>query len=158
MSTRHQLARAFKRVRRTSGNISISSTTWSNLDTGLDVVLQAAAGDTLEVCVNGLWNNEASVGVLSACTVVAGAPVSHFGSGEPTTTTGDGVMGWFGPASVQMVVGAPAQLVLGSGDLASGYVTVRLRTRTNSGTKTLNATTGDPLEVIVKNLGPADPN
>lgn len=160
MSTRHELARTHKAARRTAGNVSATSTTWADVDTALDRVLAAAVGDTIEVSVSALWGSEAQTGYLDVVTVVSGSPVNSLAAGgavEATATTVLGVPGWRGPSGVLMPVGGPLRYTVVSGDLASGYVTLRLRCAA-TGSKTLNATTATPLLFSAWVRSPADPN
>lgn len=155
---RFQRARSFKVVRRTSGDVAITSTTMVDLDTTMDIALNCQIGDVLEANINGAWSNEAIAGRIEAVTLVSGAPVNTF-SGIAWSTTSDGVAGWHGIPSVYGVIGGPAYLMVAAGDIANGLVAVRLKVRvTTAGTKTLTASATNPLMFAVKNLGPVDPN
>lgn len=142
---------------RTSGNLSLTNTTWGNLDIGLDLTAPAVAGDKIVVAISGLWDNAAGspLALIGAGTLVGGNLVSFFGSGEPTTDTGFGVPGWFGQAATAVgPTGESMPLTLASGDISGGNVTVRFRCRIGAaGTRVLNATTTIPLSVSLKNLG-----
>lgn len=160
MSTRHELARSHKSARRTAGNVTVTSTTWADVDTALDRVLAAAVGDTIEVAVSALWGSEAQTGYLDVVTVVAAAPVNSVASGgavEATAATVLGVPGWRGASGALSPVGSPIRYAVVTGDLAAGYVTLRLRCAA-SGSKTLNASTATPLVFAAWVRSPADPN
>jgi hypothetical protein len=160
VSTRHELARTHKAARRTAGNVTPTSTTWADVDTALDRVLAASVGDTIEVAVSGLWGSEAQTGYLDVVTVVSAAPVNSVAAGgavEATASTVLGVPGWRGPSGALMPIGGPVRYTVQAGDLASGYVTLRLRCAA-TGSKTLNASTGTPLVFAAWVRSPADPN
>jgi hypothetical protein len=156
---RFRKARAHKLLTRTSGDITANSTTWANLDTGLDMTVPASIGDTIRYGMSAYVNGEAVALAVQPATLVSGALVSWFGGGEPTTTTGTGVSGWFVEASVTGRIGPPVMLVVVAGDISSGKVTVRLRYRTGSASaKTVQASTTTPLQVWMENIGPVSPH
>lgn len=161
MSSRYEYARTHKAARRTAGNVTPTSTTWADVDTALDRVLAASIGDTVEVSVSALWGSEAQSGFLDVVTVVSSAPVNSIAAGgavESTATTVLGVPGWRGVSGALTPIGAgPVRYTVVAGDLASGYVTLRLRCAA-SGSKTLNATTATPLLFAAAVRSPADPN
>jgi hypothetical protein len=140
---------------RTSGNVTCNSTTWANVDTGIDLVLAAAAGDTIEVGTSFKWGNEAVWIFLTASTIVGGSPVSHAG---PASASGEGVSGWggAGDSSSTQHRGCSVMFTLVSGDISSGTVTLRLRYRTaTAANRTLEANADKPLHWWAKNIGPA---
>lgn len=144
------------RARRTSGNLTLNSTTWANVDTGLDLVVPAQAGDVLHASFSGLWGGEAVAGVIDVATIVAGSPVNYFGSAGGAS--GLGLGGLFGPSttdagSENFPIGGAAQYAVQSGDISGGTVTLRLRYRTGSASnKTLFGTTDIPFQWSVVNL------
>jgi hypothetical protein len=144
----------FKFAKRTSGSIVVSSTSWTNLDTGMDLVLAAATGDCIEVSVNGFWNQEAGQnGFLDVATIVSGSPVNYFvtGTGSPS----EGIPAWSAEPSRYTYIGAPWIYTLQAGDISSGTVTLRLRCQNPvGGTKTLFAISAIPFYFQAKNLGP----
>ena len=156
---RFQRAQAFRTYRRTSGNITLNSTTWANVDTGADLTIEAQVGDVIEVGINCIAGNEAVDAWMDVGFLVSAAINSSVGSGEITTTTGDGILGWLIGNGVQDKPGPPAHKTLVAGDIdANGRVTARLRYRTASATaKTIYAGTANPFLFYAKNLGPADP-
>lgn len=163
MGTRHLLARTFKSARRTAGDISLNSTSWVNVDTGLDLTLAAAIGDVIEVGINGMANAEATSLYLDVVTLVAGSPAGSFGAtaaAPGASPPNYGVPAWSGANGVLSWLGAPVHKTIVAGDLASGYVTLRLRGATGGGVaKTLRADgTNWSFEFWARNIGPADPN
>lgn len=158
---RFQLARAFKFFNRSSGSLTLNSTTWANLPTigtTWDVTLPAQIGDVIEVGVSGVWNNENVIGILDVATIVSSSVVNYFSTAG--SATGSGVESWVGDALLAYVrIGGSFWYTLVSGDISSGTVTLRLRYRTGSASdKTLFATADNPLQFRAKNLGPADPH
>jgi hypothetical protein len=153
---RFQRARNFKFVNRTTGNITLSSTTWSAVDGagGLDIVLMAQVGDVLEVGLSAVWNNEAISGYLDVGVLVAGSLVSYIGT---AAVPGTGIEAWYGQPSATSAIGGSQMRALVAGDISSGVVTCRPYGRVNtSGSKTLLAAPSDPFHFWVKNLGPMD--
>ena len=140
-------------TKRTAGSYTLNSATWTNLDTGLDQTIAAATGDVLEVSLSVFWGSEAVNTWVQVATIVSAAPVNFIGSGEPTTTTGDGIVSWAGISGVNMVGGSPAQYTVQAGDISGGNVVCRLRYRQDSAVnKTLFASSLLPLFFSVKNL------
>jgi hypothetical protein len=144
--------RDFDRVGLTSGGITVSSTTWVNLSTSLDLTLTAATGDICEVTISAMAEStSANYCFIDCATWVSGAGVNWFGSGEPTTGTGNGVPGWHLPnvAEYEAISGSVA-MALVSGDISGGTVTLRLRTRVASGSRVIRAESTTPLIVYAK--------
>jgi hypothetical protein len=161
VSTRYQLARAFKRVRRTTGDITLgTSANWANVDTAVDFVLAAAVGDELEYAINGYLTTTAGSGSFDVCTVVAGAPVNSFANGGAVTAAPPpyGVQGWTMPGSTLAPVAGSAWYTVVAGDLVAGYVTLRLRYQLGVASRVLYSSANNPLFLCARNLGPADPN
>lgn len=165
---RYRLARAHKRVRRTSGNLNLLSTgagdTWMNFDTGLDIVLAAEVGDDIECGINGSSFAAANIAYLNVVTLVGGAPAGSFAAtaaapgaiGAPY-----GVPGWVIPSGVDAFLSGSVMKTMVAGDLSAGTVTLRLRYATNNivTTRVINADGANWFfEFWAKNLGPADPN
>lgn len=139
----------FAKSRRTSGDITISSTqtTWQNLDTGLDLVVDAEAGDIIQVSVSLRTSSAAVFKSFDVCTVVAGSPVNYFGSGEVTSTSGNGITGLTCISGAIDFQAATAYYIVQAGDISGGQVTLRLRTRGSGLTNyAINSTTTDPLD------------
>lgn len=157
---RYQLAKQFKVTTRSSGDLTLNSTNWANVDTGLDITLAAQVGDTLEATLSARAAADAVHLYLDVVTLVSAAPVNSFGKrGAVQTTPGIiGIAGWYCTSGTSGVPGGPAHYVVVSGDLTSGLVTLRLRYATNTATnKTIFADgTSHIIEFCVKNLGPVD--
>lgn len=146
----------FGTAKRTSGNITANSTTWAALDTGLDIVLTAAAGDFIEVGASFLVVSGSPSFGLDVATIVSAAVVtslsgaggaSDFGVSAWSERQGSGFWGKGGS-----IIG-PA---LVSGDISGGTVTLRLMYRTNvASNKVIGANSNEPFHWYAKNLGPA---
>lgn len=154
------LAKQIKKARRTSGNITLNSANWANVDTGLDLTLSnVSTGDQLVAGLTAFSSNEAVTAYLDAVTLVSSTPTNSFGkAGAVETTPGvTGVQSWLLINGVYTSVGAPALYTVVSGDIVSGGVTVRLRYATaTASNKTLYASTNNPFEWFVMNLGQLD--
>lgn len=157
---RFQRARAHRFERYTAGTITFNSTSWVNVPGFGSLAVEAQVGDVLEAGLQMAVENEAPALLLDAVTDVSGTPTNSFGTGgtAPTSTTGDGVIGWVVAAGLYGSPAGPAFYTVQPGDLASGVVTVRFRYRTTSAAnKTAIASATRGQFIYVKNLGPADP-
>jgi hypothetical protein len=140
---------------RSSGDITANGTSWANLDTGLDLVLDAAVGDLVGCGIIGRWENQSSVtGFLDVVSVVGGSPVNAWGSGTTESGSFEGVQAWVGDDGVQSRAGGTVFKTIVSGDLSAGTVTLRLRVRTSSANnKVLNASANQILHFYAINYG-----
>jgi hypothetical protein len=155
---RFQRSRDFKFRQRTSADIIANSTSWTNLDTALDITLSAETGDAIECGVSFQAENEASTFRLDVGTLVSSAIVNYFG-GAVDPGSNYGVSGWTAAGGVAASVSGSVMKTLVAGDLSAGTVTVRLRYRTDTAAnKTIHAVTARPFQFWTKNLGPQDPN
>jgi hypothetical protein len=90
------------------------------------------------------------VGELTVATIVGGSVVNYF-MGAPTSSSGDGVVAWYGPAGAFGGYGGSAFYTIQSGDLSAGALKLRPMVRTaTAGNKTAYATTGDPMMLMAK--------
>lgn len=160
---RFSRARNFKFIVRTAGNYSLNSlNTWANIDTGLDLTIEAQSGDVLAAMLCGYVIPSLSNGTtytnIDACTLVSGSPLGYFGT-NTTTQSGQGVPWWtINGAVAEHGISGIAHYTVQSADVVSGAVTVRLRYQTNVATnQTLRANTNAPLHWSVRNLGPVQP-
>jgi hypothetical protein len=149
----------YARAKRTSGNITLGATVnvWSNVDTGMDLTLNASDGDVIEYAVSGLLGNQGVEAFFDVVTVVSGSPVNSFGFGTTPANppTSYGVVGWFHVASAQSGFIGSAFRTLVAGDISGGTVTLRLRhAPTANAARTLNAASSTPFEVWARNHGP----
>lgn len=139
-------------VRKTDGNIALQTATvaWANTSTALDLTAAAVVGDRARVSMSGLCDNEARDSFIDAVTLVGGSPVNSFAN-QGAVTSGPpfyGIPSWRGNTSTFVNLSGSADLVLASGDLSGGNVTIRFRSCTSSnGAKTLQANTNYALTV-----------
>lgn len=151
-------SRQIVKARRTSGNLTLNSTAWANVDTGLDLVLnEVQVGDEIVYGISGYVGIEAVAAYFNVATVVAGSPVNSFAErGAAVATPGAVITGWTAPSGVDgFLSGFSPPYTVVSGDLADGSITLRLRYATSTATnKTLNASATRPLDVWAMNLGP----
>jgi hypothetical protein len=158
---RFQRARAFKHVRHTSGNVAVSSTSWANFDTGMDITLDAQTGDVIEVGLSALADSAGTATdiMFDAGTLVSSAIVNVVSSGTTESGSSDGVGAWYCTRSAYSNAAGSVMYTLQSGDISSGTVTVRLRVRlAGAGSRNIFGSTTDPVQFSVKNLGPVDPH
>jgi hypothetical protein len=149
----------YARAKRTSGSLTVSSATWVDLDTGLDLVLNASTGDVIEVAVSGVWGVENIPGRLDVVSVVSNSPVNSFGRDAAPDNNHIGIGGWSNIAGLpnfEESISGSFFRTLVSGDISSGTVTLRLRRRTLSpaSNKTIYATSELPFEWWARNHGP----
>lgn len=141
---------------RTSGNVTLSSTTWASVDTGIDLTLPAVAGDLIEVRVSAGLNGitAGSQAYLDAMTVTGS---NYFTSPNANTSTyGGGIVSGIASGSGYFQMSGTLRRTLVSGDISGGNVAVRLRYILSAATnQTLFATTTNPLYWEARNLGPA---
>lgn len=141
----------FAWARRSSGDISLNSATYVDLDTGTDLVLNAAVGDVIEVTPQISWSGGSTYCVIDVVTVVSSSPVnSVVTGGAPSTSNSGGA--WSLGATNRGVVAGPRMYTIQSGDLSSG--TVRLRLRARGSAVTVFAASDPDLYWQAKNLGP----
>lgn len=137
---------------RTAGDLSLTSTAIADIDTGLDLVLPAVAGDVIEYGISGLLDVAAQEVAFEVFTVVAGAPVNSFGPGLASPKLG--VSGWYAgtDGAYHDVTGSTSRTLV-AGDISAGTVTMRLRyVKASATARTLYANANIPLKVWAKNL------
>jgi len=142
--------------KRTAGNLSLNSTTWINLDTGLDLVIPGTsyAGDIVEVGMSGVWGAEATQPYIDVVSLISGSPVNTWAQDGAEAAGATGVSSWVGTNSVSTEFGGSIMRAIVSGDLSAGVLTLRFRYRASAATaKTLNAVANTPLHVWAKNHG-----
>lgn len=137
------------RHKRTAGSYTLNSTTWADVDSGTDLVVDAEAGDIITATASWLWGGENVDGYIDVATIVAAAVVNVIGGNGATA---DGLSGWAkrnGAAFLPM--SGSVDYVVQAGDISTGTVTLRLRYRTSTATNlTLWAVATTPLMWSVK--------
>jgi hypothetical protein len=147
----------YAQAKRTSGNFTLNNTSWTNLDTGLDLVLAAATDDVVEYSLSGFGQNEAGDAFLDVVTIVAGSVVNSFATRGAVRNTGQGYLAWRLNAGVTTSLGGSAFYKLASGDISASTVTLRLRFRTGTASnKTLFGNDDLQLLVAARNHGPVE--
>lgn len=138
-------------TKRTAGDLTLNSTTWANVDTGMDITLPAATGDLIEASVSALAGAQAVSIYMDVATIVAGSPVNYFassGGGSDTPAP------WVGFASATTVISGTVMYTVQAGDISGGNVVLRLRYRESSATnKIISGVAGIPLHFAAKNYG-----
>lgn len=130
----------------TGGNITLNSTVWANVNTGLDITLPAAAGQWAMVGLSGFTDSAAVDAVFDIVSVVAGSPVNSWAGTTSPVNSNYGVIGWYSPAAVPGPISGSITKQLVAGDISAGQVTLRLRYQTKAATnRNLQGTTAVPL-------------
>lgn len=151
----------FSYHKRTTGDITVSSSSWSDVGTVPDLSVDAVAGDVLEAGFNFTGNNTGGYSIFfDVATIVSASPVNYL-SGCTGAAGDEGFAaalpdGGGGGYARQDVNGQTLYTVV-SGDLASGVVTVRPRYRMTPAASlaAIRANANQPFVYWVKNLGPA---
>lgn len=137
--------------RYTGGDISLTSTSQAAVSGPGDLVVAAESGDLilLGISISPVTTTASSI-AFEFATMVSGSPVTYIGanSGTPQNVP---VQTWFIGASETSGAGGAYPYVVQPGDISGGNVTLRLYARV-SGTRSINADSGNPLVIWVKNL------
>jgi hypothetical protein len=145
--------RADKKVR-TAGHVVFSSTSWTDVDTALDIELFGTVGDWVKVTVAGVWDNEAVYCEMDARSWVSGAAVNSWAFDAAAGAGALGVSSWKAISGQYNPIGGSIMRRLTAADLVDNTVTLRLQARTiTAANKTLFASTVDPFTVMAENLG-----
>lgn len=142
-------------AKRTAGNVTINSATFTNVDTALDLVVPAVAGDVVDV---GLMSRKASGSsyiVFDFHTIIAGSPVNSVSADTTAGTTLANSLPMWGYPSGTSVIGLVGRKLyqVQAGDIdGSGNVTFRLRCL--SGGSVVIAAADPVLYVDAINYGP----
>ena len=153
-------ANRYAAAKRSSGDLTLNSTVWANVDTGLDLNLNASTGDVIEYVPSLVGPNGYNVALyFDVATIVSGSVVNAFSTEGAQNNALYGVSGWYFTNSVSANVYATVSgsifYTLQSGDISSGTVTLRFRYRTDTATnRVIYASTNFPLKVWARNHGP----
>lgn len=146
-------------ARRSSGSLTLNSTSWADVDTTLDLTLAAVAGDQVLYGLTGRWGNESVWGFLDVVTVVSGTVTNSLceqgaAVSSPSGNV-EGIAGWHGVSGRhEPIAGTTAVYTVTAGDITSGNITLRLRYATlTAANKTLWAASNIPLDVYAINFG-----
>lgn len=145
--------RDIDRKTRTTGHITLNTVGPTDVDTGLDLTLDAAAGDVVEYGISGLVSAAAQFVAFDVYTIVGGVPVNSIGPGlGGGTFTPGGVQAWYctSVASEINLSGTHPRVLVG-GDIANSTVTLRLRyIKLNTTARVLYANADNPLTVFAQ--------
>jgi len=150
---RYMKSRDFKFSKRTSGNFTTANVgaSFTVVDSTMDLVLFAQAGDTIEVGVDCNTTRTSADIFLDVGTLNGVSIVTRFGGGT------NGIPGLYSPSATN-VLATTYMLTLVSADIVSFTTTLRLLYATAGASQTINATTASPLLFWAKNIGPQDPH
>lgn len=130
---------------RTSGNVTVSSTSFVAVDAAMDITIPAAAGDTVEIGVSYLPGDTSNnILMLDVGTVVSGSVVRRWGGSE-------GIAGLFCNGASRDGLSAVVPRVLTSADISGGNVTLRLLARVASNSRAIAANSFESLDFWAKN-------
>lgn len=139
------------KARRTAGDVSVNTTGWQNVDTGIDLTLAAVAGDEIEYTISLYCNSANNALKFDVATIVSGSPVNYFGGAGGADS---GVPGWWAPASQDGGISGGVLYTVQAGDISGGNVVLRLRVNpANTTARIIAASSATPLIVSAKNLG-----
>ena len=148
----------YARAKRTGASITLSSNSvWANVDTGLDLTLNATTGDVVEYGISAILAAQGVETYFDVVTIVSGNPVNSFGfdTTPANPPTSYGIQAWLSLPSVTSTLSGSFFRTLVAGDISSGTVTLRLRFANSSATtRSLTSGTAQPLEVFAFNRGP----
>lgn len=133
-------------TRRTSGDLTLNNTSWTNVDTGMDLVIpDALVGMFVTVELNGRWITNASVwAALDVVSIVGGSPVNSWATDGAPDASGNGVGSWMASSGQYAPFGGAIGRRIVSGDISGGTVTLRIRYRTlSAANRLLGATSTD---------------
>lgn len=136
---------------RTSGDVVMNATVYTAVDTALDLVITAEAGDVIEYAHSGFLSNENLNTSFNVWTMNGATQVNPFSSGA------DGIAALFhvGPSFSESSGSVMLQLL--AGDVFAGKVTLRLFYKQNgAGNKSLRANTSLPFQLRAVNYGPVE--
>jgi hypothetical protein len=153
----HECARYINRATG-SGDITLNSGSWADLDTSTDLALAAQVDDLIEV--GGSWLVAASSTTavfFDAVSLVSGSPVNSWGVDGAVGSSVEGIQAWrcdSNSVGLNQRVGGSMMKAVVSGDLSGGTVTLRLRYKQpTAGAQTLYNNANRRLHFWAKNLG-----
>lgn len=136
------------RASRSSGVVTLNAAggVWTDVDTGLDIVIDAVAGDVIEITPSGLVGNEAVTASFDVLLVASSNTVSG--------GVGNGVTGWYCRESDFRAISGGFQYVVLAADVSAGQVTCRLRYKLDmTANRTFYADSSLPFKWSVTNFG-----
>lgn len=146
---------SFARRIRTSGSYSPSATSWTDLTASFwdssaanDITLTAAVGDVIESSMSAIADVQATETYWNVTCVASG---NGFG---PTASSARGIPAWMAINGAVTSIGGNFYYTVVSGDISSGNVALRLRSKNSAATgKSHLATADSPFVWVARNLG-----
>lgn len=138
----------------TGGNVTVNSTTWSDLATygpgagafDLDFT-GCVAGDIVFVSISYQAQSDSEYILVTVATIVSASPVNYFG-GRTGATSGSGVVCWQAITAREETPGGTAAYVVQSGDLSAGALKLRPYARIHSaGSRIMFGGASEPLHI-----------
>lgn len=138
---------------RIAGDLSLNSAAWATVNTSLDLVVAATAGDIIEVCPNFMCGSEALDFAFDFIFVTSSLNLSQHAA---ENAAGYGAPGWRADPGVFSAISGALYCACSAGDLTGGQATLRLRYRQpgGAGAKTVKGTATQPLILSARNHGP----
>lgn len=133
-----------KNARRVSGDMTVTTAfdhLPANGDTSLDLLLTAKVGDWIEVAVSGFWNQSAGDGIMDVYShPTSGTRANSWGGiGDSGNPNSNGIMAWYGTASISHGIGGGVMKQVTGSDLTGNILRLGLWARCTSVTKILQA-------------------
>jgi hypothetical protein len=141
---RFNLSRSFKMYRASSGTLAVG-TSWALIDNAYSLSLLAQVGDVIEMVFEGNIVPNAAASIMMDYEI-GGVRQGDSTNGSWQTTLNSGWWGPINPRFFHSVV---------SGDISAGLITIKPWGKGQSAQNFI--TTPRPL-LVVRNLGPVDPN
>jgi hypothetical protein len=135
-----------------NAGVTAAAAPWKAVDSSLDLVVPAFAGDIIEVGFDGII--ESGDSFFDVVSLVGGSAVNWW-SGGGGGNSDFGVSGWAQAAAVTRKTPSTVMRQVVAGDISSGAVTLRLMARPVAN-MTVDATVARPLNFWAKNHGPQE--
>lgn len=136
-------------VRLVSGDITLPTSSWTEVSSSLRITLNARVGDLIEYGISMFVScGSGTTNVFDAATIVSGSVTNKFANAT------DGVLGWYStPSDGANTKSGSVWYLVQAGDIVAGQVTLSLVTGRVAGSNpsSVSASSGDPLIVFAKN-------
>jgi hypothetical protein len=144
-------------ARRSSGDITASSTSWADVHADFQLSVPAADGDIVEVGVSTSASGSGTRNIsMDASSFVSGSPVISWGRDAAEDSGFQGIMAWRLNAGVFSRAGGGVMRRVTAAEIVAGVLTIHLRYKVDggSGDRTIFAGTNAPSHFHVTNHGP----
>lgn len=147
--------KGYAESQRTSGTISLSSTSVVAVTTTMDLTIPADSGDLIEYGISGLLSAAAAAVTFDVYTMPGGTATNPFSVGLNVGSGLQGVPGWEVTSDANVIrLSGGATRILVSGDVSGGNVVLRLFYYKSGGAnRDLYGLTTIPFKVWAKNYG-----